>query len=360
MLKLATGAEGFAQHQVRKAIRPPYLAEKVVIVDGEPGCGKTMLSPIIGALPRVELLQYAYEIEYICALRYLERMEADAATVLVRMFTDLRLYNVMMARETNFRPGDLSSVLMNARPLRYFRRLFHKGDAAIPERIRTDRPILHLTTHLLLGYSQPVFQALGARVVFIEVVRHPLYMIRQQALYMDRYGEDVRDFTIWHSYNGGPPAPYFAAGWEELFLQSNPMDRAIFSIENWTRMVEELKQSQPAVWEAQVLVVPFERFVINPWPYMRQIEEALETRMDGVTRRMMKKQRVPRKHIAAGLSLPIYKQYGWRPPLKDGDEREELRVRRADAGEQASPRALEVLDNLSAEYEVAYMRDLLS
>ena len=92
------------------------------------------------------------------------------------MMTDLRLYNVMMARETNFRPSDISSVFMNANPLRYFKRLFQKGDAHIPDRIKNEQPILHLTSHNLLGFSQPIFEALKSRVTFIEVVRHLYYI----------------------------------------------------------------------------------------------------------------------------------------------------------------------------------------
>ena len=49
-----------------KVTRKKQLAEKIVIVDGQPGCGKTMLSPIIASMERVELLSYAFEVEFIC------------------------------------------------------------------------------------------------------------------------------------------------------------------------------------------------------------------------------------------------------------------------------------------------------
>lgn len=347
------------QRTERMAIRSPHLAEKIVFVDGMPGCGKTMLSPIIAALPRVELLQYAYEIEYVCSLRFLKRMEADAATTLVRMLTDLKLYNVMMSRETNFRLGDLSSALMDARPFRYFRRLFQAGDAAVLERIHNESPILHLTTHNILGYSESLFEALNERLIFIEVVRHPLYMIRQHKMNTDRYGIDVRDFTIWYKWNQTSQIPYFAAGWEDLYLNSNPTDRAIYSFWNWNRQIDVLKQSRLNEWQKQVIIVPFERFVLDPQPYMRQIESAMGTQADGVTRQMMKKQRVPRQRIAAGRPLPIYKQYGWQPPLT-GDEREELRSRHAEISKEASCEAMDILDQMSVEYEAAYMQDILS
>ncbi len=51
-----------------KVIRQKQLTEKIAIVDGQPGCGKTMLSPIITTFQRVELLSFAFEVEFICRL----------------------------------------------------------------------------------------------------------------------------------------------------------------------------------------------------------------------------------------------------------------------------------------------------
>ena len=56
-------------------VRKGHLAEKIVIVDGLAGCGKTLISPIISAMDRVELLNYAFEIEYICRLFYLNKIQ---------------------------------------------------------------------------------------------------------------------------------------------------------------------------------------------------------------------------------------------------------------------------------------------
>jgi len=135
-------------------VRMGHLAEKVVFVDGLAGCGKTMLSPIISAFDRVELLTYSYEIEYICSLFYLKKITEDAALTMVKMITDLQLYNTMMSRELNFRISDLSSVFKTSKPLRYFSRLFKTGDEDIPKRIAKEKPILHLTTHHMLGFSE--------------------------------------------------------------------------------------------------------------------------------------------------------------------------------------------------------------
>ncbi|MBT5399320.1 hypothetical protein HOL24_02115, partial [bacterium] len=123
--------------------RKNYFAEKIVFVDGLPGCGKTLFSSIISAMDKVELLSYSYEIEHICQLFYLEKIQLDAAKTMISIQTDLKLYNTMMGRDVNFRPSDLSSALNYYNPSKYFNRLNDVGDAAIPEKIIQEKPILN-------------------------------------------------------------------------------------------------------------------------------------------------------------------------------------------------------------------------
>ena len=339
-----------------KIVRNEYLAEKVLIVNGQPGCGKTMLSPIVAAMDRVELLTYAFELEYICALYYLQKMTVDAAIAMVRMLTDLQLYNTMMAR-VNFRPGDLSSVFSDIHTLKYIKRLFQKGDELIPARIRKEKPILHLATHNLFPYSEPLFAALGERLVFIEVIRHPLYMIKQQELNMERlFTGNARDFTIYFEHKG-KQVPYFVSGWQNLFINSNFMDKAIYSLEKHIKLSQEKMTYLESRYNSNFIIVPFEQYVIKPWPFMEQIEQRLENRITKKTRNMMKKQNVPRKMYSEGIGLKIYKRCGWEPPEKGLTERQELEKRREYALQQgASKEAMEALDRTCQEYEEKYLR----
>ena len=64
------------------------VAEKIVMVGGLDGCGKTLFSPIISALDRVELPTYSYEVEHYCALFFLQKMSLNSASTLVKMQTD--------------------------------------------------------------------------------------------------------------------------------------------------------------------------------------------------------------------------------------------------------------------------------
>ncbi|MFA5844068.1 MAG: hypothetical protein WC971_04465 [Coriobacteriia bacterium] len=338
-----------------EVVRRGHLAEKVVFVDGLPGCGKTMLSPIVAAMPRVELLTYAYAIEHVCDLHSLGKITLDAAAAMVGLQTDLRLYDTMMSRETNFRPRDLSSAWRAPRRWRYFERLFAAGDEAVPARIRDERPILHLTTHKLLAFAEPVFAALGERAVLLEVVRHPLYMLKQQALNMASLVADPRDFDVYVAHGDGGEVPCYTVGWEDLFARSNETERAIHAVDRLTALTEETKATLKARYGARIVTIPFERFVVEPAPYLAEIEDALGTRSDEVTLRMLRKQNVPRARWGEGIRLDIYERCGWEPPAQGATEADELEVRRRFAALTAGPEAMAALDRCCDMYEETYL-----
>jgi len=236
--------------------------------------------------------------------------------------------------------------------LRYIKRIFQQGDMIIPDRIKKERPILNLTTHDLLGSSQPIISGLAESVIFIEVIRHPLYMIKQQQLNMEHVITNSRDIQICIDYKG-TQLPYFVDGWEEKFMKANPMEKAVYTIEKNIKTTNKMRK----VWEKDkglsIITIPFEKFVLDPWTYMRDIEDKIGTKINKQTYQMLKKQNVPRKVIADSPILNIYKRCGWTPPSEDSEEAE-LKKRRAMVAESVSSEALEAMDRLSEEYEKEY------
>ena len=334
--------------------RREHLAPKVVFVDGIEGCGKTMLSPIVSALDRTELLTYAYELEHIVSLNYLGKLTDDATEAMISMLVDLQLYNTMQSRGINFRPGDLSSVFRSADPLRYVNRLFQPGDAAAAERIAAQKPILLLTTHRMIAYCEPIFRSLAERAVFIEVVRHPLYLTIQNSRNFGGLIGTARDFTVYFDH-AGQDLPYFVHGWEDRFLAANPVERAIYSIRHLSSRSSANRASVAAGSGSRMLTVPFEKFVVAPEPYMTAFCQALGTSVTSRTRAMMRKQRVPRLKYADSIDLAVYRRCGWEPPKQGLTEREEFEYRRIWAESQVSAEAMRVLDDLCDEYEAAHM-----
>ena len=340
-----------------QVIREKNLAQNVVFVGGIGGCGKSMMVPIIGSLHRVELQKYDYTLEHICTLFCLGKMSADVATALIRMQVDMDLYNLMMSRETNFRFSDLSSVFKNPWAWRYIRRLFQAGDEVAAQRIEKEKPILNIVMHDSLQRSEPLLLALGTRARFVEVVRHPLYMLRQWIVNVESLlngGGSPREFGIWFNYKG-KTLPWFAHGWEEKYLAANNMDKTIYLLEKHIHKVDQVYQNLSPEQKKQVLIIPFEKFVITPWSYLKDLEGLLETKTTSYTKRVMKKQRVPRKKIADGIGRAIYKKYGWESSVKENNEAQEYKKRREFAAGLASKEAMHVLDQLSRNYERNYL-----
>jgi hypothetical protein len=338
----------------KTVVRSDFLAPKVVFIDGLPGCGKTLFSSLLSSFDRVEKITYAYETEHICALKYLGKISTDAAEILVRMQTDLFIYDMMMSRNVNFRPNDLSSVFNYHNPSKYFNRMFQEGDFVIPQRINEENPILSLTVHNLLCISEPIFQTLRERVVFIEIVRHPLYMLSQQALNNENMIFNARDFTIYFDYKE-KELPWYTNGWEDSFLNANSFEKAVFFIEKVGSRMNSTRKYVNEIFPESVLTIPFEKFVINPENFMKKIADLIGSEITDITMETLRKQNVPRTKYAEGIPLDIYKRCGWQPAQEDLDEVGELQVRWELAKKNMNDVSLAVLHQLCVDYEKQFM-----
>lgn len=338
-----------------KAERTAQIAEQIVFLDGVSGTGKTMMGPILSSFDRMEVQRFDHIHEFICALRFLNRIEEDAAISLVRTYVDLACYNVMIGRESNFRWKDLSGVLNNPRGWRYVKRLFQPDGKAVMERIGQTRPILQIHSHQVLGISDTLFAALGKRLTVVELVRHPLYLLSHWYSCVDRIAVDPSMFTICLNHDGRT-LPWFARGWENEYVNSNKMDRVIRLVHWLTQRAEDALGAMNDDRRQQVILIPFERFVVEPWPYLHQIETTLDTSATPSTRRSLRKQKVPRKLTIDGLDLEIYRRYNWQPPTKGSTEGTELQKRWDYASKEASKEGMKLLEKMSASYEQLYLK----
>ena len=169
---------------------------------------------------------------------------------------------------------------------------------------------------------------------------------------------DPRNFNIFFEYNNFE-IPAYSFGWEELYIKSNFMDRAIYYIEKITEKTNNKKRSLNKNFNKQILTVCFEEFVMTPNIYMNKIESMLGTKIIDSTIKMLKKQNVPRKKFSDGIELDIYKRCGWEKPKKNLSELEELEIRRKFVKKFASEKAIRILDVLCKIYEEKFMKNLL-
>lgn len=332
--------------------RPVQFSNKVLIVDGLSGTGKAAVYPILQGLKRVENVIIDYAFEYICESHYLKGMSANSAENLLRILTDFKLYEVMSSRAVNFRPSDVTSAMNTHLRSVYLDRLFQPDGLAAVDRIEKEQPILHLMTHQMFAVSKPMFQALGDRLLFVEVVRNPLYMLRHWHGYMHRYGRDVRDFSLWIDYKG-KSLPWFAVGNEDLYLESNTMDKIIHSIKWFSDMRKANRDSLTDEEKERHVQVRFTYFVKNPYRYIKRIAGLLQTDTNPHLDAIMKQQNIPRDLPNEGVKGGgIWtKLYGEIAPDPNSTEDEEIQKCWDYAAAEASPQGMEVLEKLVYDFE---------
>ncbi|MCA9401057.1 MAG: hypothetical protein KC713_05485 [Candidatus Omnitrophica bacterium] len=333
-----------------KLLRETHLAPKIVYVDGLWGSGKSLLGPIVGSFEGIEKQKVIEILEHLSILKMLHRVDDDVCVNLMRIHTDIQAFNMYISREVNLRMNDDTGFLNNPKKIMYLKRLFDKdGDAAL-QRFYKEKPVLNVMIHQILWAVKPSFDAFGDRLSVVEVVRHPLYMVDHWMNYLDRCGTDPAEFDIWLDHQG-TSIPWFTEGWEDLFLSSPTMDRVIYSLD-W--LLSRTYQAVDALTKEQkqrVMFVPFEKFVVEPWPYVEKLEEFLDTKSTPQTPWALKKQRCPRECLTAGLG---HKGYGWEKPSKDTTDKKQYAQKLAFVKENAGPEAFKVMEKLVQAYEGMY------
>ncbi len=306
-----------------KCARAKTLLNRVLFINGQPGCGKTLFSSILPTIPNVELLNYCTEIENICALYYLKKITKDAAITFIKIYLDETIYNSSMSRKTNFRYQDLSSALRDPYWYRYFMRLFSKGDEYIPEYIQKNNSILHFATHNLLPYSKILFESLPNKIFFIEVTRHPLYMIKQQFINYETLRNSNRHFHLTlQSKNNN--FIYWDKNYSSDYSNQKSIDLAIKHLTSQFNLQLNMIQKYSKIYKNNFIAIPFEKFVIHPYTYLKKIEKFIGNKFSRKLQKVLKREKIPRKKIANGIDLKIYRKYGWETGQSHMSEEMEL------------------------------------
>ena len=188
-------------------------------------------------------------------------------------------------------------------------------------------------------------RSLKEKLIFIEVVRHPLYMIIQHEMNIRKL-DDPR-FQHIRYVKSGKEYTFYIKGWENEFDISNSFERAIYSMKWYFDKVQQNTNNSS-------MTIPFETFVKNPTDYLKAISCSLSANLDKNVKKEMNKQKVPRDHLSDGPALDIYKRCGWQPPQSYSEE-EEINIRRELVKSNVSSEALSVLDHLSASYEEQHL-----
>lgn len=344
----------------RIPIRGDFLDNKVVVVDGLVGGGKGLVSSIVGSLPRVEMLTHLPKIEQICSIYDLGHISLEGSTALIKSWIDEEFVNSSIARNVNCKASDMSSIFHDARPYRYLKRFFYKpGDLSI-QRIIDDQPIVNLMTHSNSAYSLPIFESLSERLVYVRLVRCPMtkYMLNHLSRWSKRWGKDIRGGLMMQNLvNIDVPSedmPFFVSKNVESYNYASPEERAVLMLDEWMTEGNKVIDLMKKTSRATIIEVPYEKFVFNPKYYVNLIARHLDTKVDRVTLKTMKKQGVPRKSLTDAPKNSVYKNLGWEKPSLHLSVMDEFSKTRDMYAKKISSEFMDLLDEITGIYIKRY------
>ena len=342
--------------------RKNTLLEKVILVDGQPGNGKSMLSVLLSSMQNIEHTRYSYLLEHICSLHYMQLIDNNVADVLIKLDLDNLIYDLIMGRNLNFRYKDLTSIFNSTKKIENFKRLFTEGDDSVPKIIKNKKPILNLIVHNFMQTGLPLFEAYKNKVFLIDLVRHPLYMVVQQHLYkLDHYEADdqSRNFTI-DILKNGKQVPYWNYKNDLYDINSSPIEQVISDIYSLTKSQEDFRKKNSVLFAKQIITIPFEKFVFSPNNYLEEIQSKFEISPSKTLPKLMKLHKLPRKKLSDGIDKDIYRRCGWKPPQSDLSEFQELELRKKYViNFNPSTKYMNLLEELCTSYEEEHMKDLV-
>lgn len=278
----------------------------VIFVDGLWGAGKSVVAPIISGMNGIEKVKIEEIYEYVSCLHYLGKIDSAAARWFLQTYADRSQYNNVIGREVNLRWSDDTGLGNTPDRLAYLLRLFKgEGDLVI-DQINDKNLALGIMSHMLMLTPELLEMSYRGRVKVVEVVRHPLYMIEHFVAYLDRF-DSPREFTVSY-YVGGSKVPWFAQGFENRFINSNSIERAILCIiELYPWLDAKVRATEAS--GLSLLELSFEQIVFQTDDTLRKLSQFLGREHHSRISSILKRELLPRSEVLSGKG---HRKYGWR------------------------------------------------
>ena len=290
------------------------FSNDIVFIDGLWGTGKSLLSPIVSSMDRVEKVKSESVYEYMSWLYQLDKIRRDAAVWMLRTYADMGQYHNVIGRETNLRWGDDTGLKNASNVTQLISRLFEKdGDYKI-EHINNNNLAFCVMSHMLMLAPELLFEAYGDRVKVVEMVRHPLHMVAHFEAYLSRF-DSPREFTISY-YHNQVKVPWFMNEWAGEYVNGNAIEQAVLCITKLYPLLNE-KVELSKKNGLELLDLSFEESVFDTGRTLEKLQVFLGRSHHPRINRVLKKQKLPRDMISKGKG---HASYGWQGNNKKTEE----------------------------------------
>lgn len=281
---------------------------KIVITDGLVGGGKSLLANLVSSLPNLDQWIHSSCFEQICALNYLGETSLNTSSSLIVKRHNETFWDNIILRNSNFRRSDDSSITNHIRYKKIFKRMKladHKAYLKYKNKVN-----IQYMTHASSHFAEPLFKAFGKKLIFLSLLRSPLniYILNHLSNWTDRWKKiKTRSSMItYYDHKNKENIPFLVKNINE-YIKSNKYERAIIILEKSLRSEKKLK-SLSKKYNSFVIIIPYENLIRFPEKYLKVISTRLNTKIDKVVLKNIKKNKLPRlfiedapKHVLKGF-----------------------------------------------------------
>lgn len=270
------------------------LVENLLVIEGITRSGKFLLANILNGFEGIEPPQYSGLLEQIPFLTTLGLIKEDAAKQLLRCEVDMRCYEMLIGRNLNYRISDKSSIY-NVPNYQKFLDRVKKPDGEIAakefsKKVSYSLFVLHESMANIM-----IFFETFPKMKCISLTRKPLglaYSWYKRGL-GKRWGTDPLLFQIPFTTHKNIAFPWFAIGWEDLYLKSSEIDRAVLSIKSLVKLSQKGYRDLPQEIRNNILIVSFESLITDPKKEIDKISKFLGKKVLPQMKDILKREKLP-------------------------------------------------------------------
>ena len=267
-----------------KFSRQKILAEKILFIDGLSGSGKSLIGPLLVSLDKCEYWLYDHLYEEIIVLLANKKIDLDSAKSILKIHSDMNIYNLYLGRNINFRYFDHSGVQYGSVENNFKKRLRLKDGDYLVNKIIKKKLWLPLMTHGVLIYFSLFKKIFSDRNIhFISLSRNPVSLLKN--FYKDNW---------YYKINNNPREIYLSykkkrlhEPWFFALSKGNTFnDKYADYLYKYINYQEKLKTSNHSI-------IYYENFVRNPKKELDYLKQKLGS-TNNITQKLFKKFKLPR------------------------------------------------------------------
>mgnify|MGYP005643845311 CR=1 FL=1 len=266
--------------------------KNLILVTGTHTSGKSMISPIIASFKKVEILRKIFTLDQIAVLTNFGKIKKDTSTYLARNILDYSYYEQLIGRNLNFRYEDETGIYQSKNPDYFKKRIYRsRGPKVLKEHNKINTHML-LDTHDGLWFHD-FWSSLGIKnLKIISIFRNPIDMVNswinldlavteKEILNQIPLLKNKKNLKAWYYYKSLNK------------LSNNKNDIVVDMVGEC--FLKDLSSYEKIRNKKNIYRIEFNNFAENTSKVIKNINSFLKLDRSQFTKKIMNKERLPRK-----------------------------------------------------------------